>query len=65
VRKYAHADTFPERSKHAGLSILDAYLQHLNMRHQEGCENASQLWREIQQQGYSGSKRQVLKWMRE
>lgn len=65
VRKYACADVFSERSKHAGKSILDPYVSYLNTRHQEGCENASQLWREIRRQGFFGSKRQVLKWMRE
>ena len=65
VRKYACAEAFPERSKHPGPSILDPFISYLDARHQEGCENASQLWREIQQQGFSGSKRQVLKWMRE
>ena len=65
VRKYAYAEAFPERSKHPGPSILDPYLAYLNTRHQEGCENASQLWREIKQQGFRGSKGRVLTWMRE
>ena len=65
VRKYAHADAFPERSKHPGPSVLDPYLGYLNTRHREGCENASQLWREIKQQGFRGSKGRVIKWMRE
>jgi transposase len=65
VRKYAYAATFPERVREPGPSILDPYLRYLDRRHQAGCENASQLWREIKQQGFSGSKRQVLKWMRE
>lgn len=65
VRKYASADAFPERVRQPGSSILDPYLRYLNIRHQEGCENASQLWREIRQQGFVGSKRQVLKWMRD
>lgn len=65
VRKYAYADAFPERARQPGPSILDPYLRYLDMRHQAGCGNASQLWREIGQQGFPGSKRQVLKWMRE
>lgn len=65
VRTYAYADAFPERTRQPGPSILDPYLSYLNMRHQAGCENASQLWREIVQQGFPGSKRQVLKWMQE
>lgn len=65
VRTYAYADTFPERTRQPGPSILDPYLSYLDMRHQAGCENASQLWREIVQQGFPGSKRQLLRWMRE
>lgn len=65
VRTYAYADAFPERTRQPGPSILDPYLSYLNRRHQAGCENASQLWREIVQQGFPGSKRQVLRWMRE
>lgn len=63
VRKYAYA--FPERARQPGPSIFDPYLRYLNMRHQAGCENVSQLWREIGEQGFPASKRQVLKWMRE
>lgn len=65
VRKYAYAEGFPERMRQPGPSILDPYLNYLSRRHQSGCENASQLWREIQRHGFPGSKRQVLKWMRE
>lgn len=65
VRGYAYAEAFPERVRQPGPSILDPYLSYLNGRCQAGCENASQLWREIKQQGFPGSKRQVLKWMRE
>lgn len=65
VRKYAYAEGFPERMRQPGPSILDPYLDYLNRRHQAGCENASQLWREIKRQGFAGSNRQVLKWMLE
>lgn len=65
VRAYAYAEAFPERVRQPGPSILDPYLSYLDRRHRAGCENASQLWREIKQQGFPGSKRQVLKWMRE
>ncbi len=65
VRGYAYAEAFPERVRQPGPSILDPYLSYLDRRHRAGCENASQLWREIVEQGFPGSKRQVLKWMRE
>lgn len=44
-------------------SILDPFLPYLEQRHAEGCENALGLWREIQQQGFPGSERQVLRWL--
>lgn len=64
VRKYYYATTFPDRNPHRlGRSILDPYLPYLEQRLQAGCENAQQLWREVQQQGYPGTNRQVMKWL--
>ena len=63
MRTYEDAEAFPERIRQPGPSILDRCLIYLKRRHRAGCENASQLWREIKQQGFPGSKRQVLKWM--
>lgn len=65
VRKYAYAETFPERSRRLWSSAIDPYLVYLEARHAEGCEDATQLWREIRQQGFPNSKRQVMKWLRE
>ncbi len=66
VRKYAYPQTFPERNVRTPKpSILDPHLDYLAARHAEGCENASLLWREIQERGFLGSRRQVAKWMRE
>ena len=64
IRKYYYATTFPERKpRRAVTSILDPYLPYLHKRLKDGCENALQLWREIQKNGYPGSKRQVIRWM--
>lgn len=64
VRKYFYAEVFPERaSRSARGSIQDAYLKHLESRYREGCRNALQLWREIKEKGYQGTRRQVSKWM--
>jgi transposase len=66
VRTYYYAASFPERGQRQPMpSILDPYLTYLEKRHQEGCENATQLWREIRQQGYPGSTSQVHKWMKQ
>jgi transposase len=42
---------------------LDPFLPYLESRFQAGDSNAHQLWREIKEQGYPGSKSQVSKWM--
>jgi len=64
VRTNFHATRFPERRpRQPKPSILDPYLPYLERRHQEGCENAMQLWRDIQALGYAGSHRQVMRWM--
>jgi transposase len=64
IRKYFYASSFPERQAHKlGGSILDPYIPYLEQRLQAGCENALQLWREIQAQGYRGSQRQIHKWL--
>jgi len=66
VRKYAHAAEFPERAPHRRQrSILDPYLAHLLARHAAGCENSEQLWREIRVLGYSGTQKQVRRWLQE
>jgi transposase len=66
VRKYAAAEEFPARASHRRQrSILDPYLEHLARRHADGCENAMQLWREIRDLGYSGTAKQVRRWLQE
>jgi transposase len=42
VRKYAYADSFPERSRKPWFSAIDPYLGYLEARHAEGCEDATQ-----------------------
>ena len=60
VRKYASVETFPARLPHgAGPSLLDPHVAYLAGRIDEGCENAMALWREIREQGYPGTSRQV------
>jgi len=64
ARIYFYAETFPERQRRqTKSSILDPHLAYLHKRVEQGCENASQLWREIQAQGYPGARSQVSKWL--
>jgi transposase len=43
-------------------SILDAFLPYLCQRWSQGCHNGSQLWRELQERGYRGSRKMVTVW---
>lgn len=64
ARAYAYADTFPERAARPyTATVLNPYLKHLEKRHAEGCENASQLYREIYELGFRSTSWQVLRWM--
>jgi transposase len=66
VGTFAAASTFPERAKHRALpSLLDPYISYLRQRLDAGCENASQLWREIHVQGFTGTRKQVARWVQQ
>jgi transposase len=66
VRKFAYAESFPERVPRApGPSMLDPYLEHLSTRVAAGCENGLALWRELRGMGYLDTSRQVHRWLAE
>ncbi|MCJ2063738.1 ISL3 family transposase [Methylobacterium sp. J-088] len=66
VRKYAFAERFPRHGlRGPGSSILDPHLDHLKARLNKGCENAMQLWRELRDLGFSGTPKQVCRWLQE
>jgi len=65
VRKYAQAEDFPERAARPRHSIVDPYLGYLHAQLAEGCEDAAALWREIRKHGFTGTARQVRRWLSE
>ena len=66
VRKFAAAAVFPERAlQRRQSSMLDPYVPYLQQRLVDGCTNASQLWREIREQGYPGVRKQVARWVQQ
>lgn len=66
VRKFVHAGAFPERAVQLRRKgQIGPYLPYLVERVQQGCDNASLLWREIQAQGFPGGYKMVNIWVRE
>lgn len=66
VRKFLATDSFPERAERHYWSSLDPHVDFLRDRWAEGCRNATTLWREVRERGYSGSsvnvRRLVAPW---
>jgi len=57
VRKYLNAPECPQPKPRGGRpSILDPYRDYILARWAEGCRNAAQLYREIVERGYPGSR---------
>jgi transposase len=54
VRRFLQATDFPEQVSRRRRTALDSHRDYLEKRWAEGCHNASQLWRELRQRGYSG-----------
>ncbi len=56
VRKYVTMDAFPEmKQRQRAPGQLAPFHAYLERRWREGCHNATQLWREIQEQGFGGA----------
>jgi transposase len=55
VSKFVHAGAFPERvPSQRNTGHLTLSLPYLKQRVQEGNENASELWRELRERGFTG-----------
>lgn len=64
VRNFVYAGAFPERATVLQTkSLLDPYVPYLEKRWQQGCRNATQLWKEIQERGFSGGYKIVNHWL--
>jgi transposase len=65
ARRLIHAGTFPERSPFPPRrTSVDIYADYLHRRWAEGCQNASELWREIKEQGFAGARGAVTRYVR-
>jgi transposase len=65
VRRLIQAETFPERSPFPPRKTsVDIYADYLHCRWAAGCQNASELWREIKEQGFQGAMGAVTRYVR-
>jgi transposase len=61
IRRWLKAGGPPAHSKPRQPQPLDAYIPMLEDRWREGCRNASRLWRELRQGGFTGSRGPVAR----
>jgi transposase len=69
VRRFASCDQLAERAAPAPRPTpIDRFIPHLRQRWEQGCNNVTALWKQIQAQGFTGSiymvRRQVRQWPR-
>lgn len=64
VRLFISAQTYPELApRPLRGSMLDRHIPYLERRWQEGCHNATQLWRELKTQGHQVSRPNVSRYI--
>lgn len=65
ARRLIQAETFPERSPFPPRKTsIDKYADYLHRRWTEGCQNATQLWRELKEQDFPGALGAVTRYVR-
>jgi transposase len=64
VRGWVRTETLPlDHRGYRGAGKIDPFIPYLQTRLAEGCTNQSRLWREIQAQGFTGTRSLVAKWI--
>ena len=65
IRRWTRSDGFPERKPVFRMNSIDEHRLYLDQRWEEGCHNASQLWRELRERGFTGMDSIVRNWVRQ
>lgn len=65
IRRWTRSGGFPDRKPVSRKSSIDEHRRYLDQRWQEGCRNASQLWRELRERGFTGMDSIVRNWIRQ
>jgi transposase len=64
IQRWLLEDGFPEaKRRQKRRSIFDPFAAYVLKRWQEGCKRGSQLYREIKEKGYTGTERQVYRFL--
>jgi transposase len=65
IQRWLQEDSFPEaKRRQKRRSIFDPYAAYVLKRWQEGCKQGSQLYREVKEMGYTGTDRQLFRFLR-
>jgi transposase len=65
VMIFIHAERFPERQpRRPRPTILAPFVAYLGSRWAAGCHNATQLWQELRQQGFTGGRARVAEYVK-
>jgi transposase len=64
IRRWTRAGDFPERKPVSRTSSVEEHRRYLDQRWEEGCHNASRLWREMRERGFTGRHSIVRSWIR-
>ena len=64
IRRWIRAQVFPERRIAKRRSKVDRHREYLEQRWNEGCHNATQLWHELRERGFTGQSPIVRRWVR-
>lgn len=63
VRRYLELAEVPDwKSRKPHPSRLDVYRDYLRMRWEEGCQDVTLLWKELQQKGYLGQRKSIAEY---
>jgi len=64
VRSWGRTETLPlDQRGYRGAGNIDLFIPYLQTRLAEGGTNQSRLWREMQAQGFTGTRSLVAKWI--
>jgi transposase len=65
VRRWTRAGIFPERKQVHRTSSIEEFRPYLDQRREDGCHNATQLWREMRGLGFRGMGSAVRHWIQQ